>query len=72
MFENLKQFVQGCEIASLYVNKETGEWLGLQKPGYDLLSREEILKLSGGEPEESEKAESASTKKGKTKKEAAE
>lgn len=71
MFENLKSFVQGCEIASLYVNKETGEWLGLQKPGYDLMSREEILKLAGS-PEESELAETASTKKGKTKKEAAE
>jgi hypothetical protein len=71
MFENLVNFVQGCEIASLYVNKETGEWLGLQKPGYDLMSREEILKLTGS-PEESETAETASTKKGKTKKEAAE
>jgi len=71
MFENLKSFVQGCQITSLYVNKETGEWLGLKKPGYDLMSREEILKLSGS-PEESENAETASTKKGKTKKEAAE
>ena len=72
MFDNLKQHIEGCEIASLYVNKETGEWLGCEKPGYELMSREEILKLTGGTPEESEKAESASTKKGKTKKEAAE